>query len=81
MPVPSLTDYRQAYTNMMTCSTASTADITFSFAVFNRTVWTLDSKEAGSLGQCGGGDELDTGNGMLCGMPEDIVQCAHHGPK
>jgi hypothetical protein len=27
------------------------------------------------------GKEVDTGNGMLCGMPEDTVQCAHHGPN
>ncbi len=43
----------------------------------------MDSKEAGPLRQCGGGEELDTGKGMLCGMSEDTVsvQCAHHGPK
>ncbi len=50
LPLPSLTDYCQAYTNIMTNSTASTAAITFSFAVLNRTVWT--AKKTGTLRQC-----------------------------
>ncbi len=74
MPLPSLTEYCKAYTNIMTNTTASTSAITFSFAVLNRTVWT--AKKQALSGNAGGNrqeEELDTGNCILCGMPEDTA--------
>jgi hypothetical protein len=83
LPLPSLTDYCKAYTNIMTNSTASTSAITFSFAVLNRTVWT--AKKQALSGNAGGNrqeEELDTGNCILCGMPEDtahiLVNCNNY---
>jgi hypothetical protein len=83
LPLPPLTEYCQAYTNIMTNSTASTAAITFSFAVLNRTVWT--AKKQALSGNAGGNrqeEELDTGNCTLCGMPEDtahiLVNCNNY---
>ncbi len=50
--MPPLTDYCQAYSNIMTNSTASTTAITFSFAVLNRRVWT--AKKQALSGNAGG---------------------------
>jgi hypothetical protein len=67
----------------MSNSTASTAAITFSFAVLNRTVWT--AKKQALSGNAGGNrqeEEPDTGNCTLCGMPEDtahiLVNCNNY---
>ncbi len=83
LPLPSLTDFCKAYTNIMTNSTASTSAITFSFAVLNRTVWT--AKKQALLGHAGGNrqeEDLDTGNCILCGMSEDtahiLVNCNNY---
>jgi hypothetical protein len=67
----------------MTNSTASTSAITFSFAVLNRTVWT--AKKQSLSGNAGGNrqeEDLDTGNCILCGMPEEtahiLVNCNNY---
>ncbi len=74
MPLTSLTEYCQAYTNIMTSSNASTAAITFSFAVLNRTIWT--AKKQALSGNAGGNrqeEDIDTGQCTLCGMIEDTA--------
>jgi hypothetical protein len=83
LPLTSLTEYCQAYTNIMTNSNASTAAITFSFAVLNRTVWT--AKKQALSGNAGGNrqeEEIDTGQCTLCGMIEDtahiLVNCNNY---
>jgi hypothetical protein len=83
LPLPSLTDYCNAYTKIMTNSTASTSAITFSFAVLNRTVWT--AKKQSLSGNAGGNrqeEDLDTGNCILCGRTEDtahiLVNCNNY---
>jgi hypothetical protein len=83
LPLPPLTDYCQAYSNIMTNSTASTTAITFSFAVLNRTVWT--AKKQALSGNAGGNrqeEELDSGHCTLCGEMEDtahiLVNCNNY---
>jgi hypothetical protein len=83
LPLPPLTEYCQAYTNIMTNNIATTTAITFSFAVLNRTVWT--AKKQALSGNAGGNrqDEvLDSGQCTLCGQTEDtahiLVNCNNY---
>jgi hypothetical protein len=83
LPLPPLTEYCRAYTNIMTNNIATTTAITFSFAVLNRTVWT--AKKQALPGNAGGNRQeevLDSGQCTLCGQTEDtahiLVNCNNY---